>query len=237
MLFKFLKLFGLDVPANMEAAKASLDLRFEHAKDDFTRMAVQAAVIAALLAFAAFAGAMALGVALIALYQWTAEEAGVYAGLGAVGAALIVVASILAIVAAIRSRSFGRVDQRSDATSPAGVTFDTGSVPSVTDAGANESGSVLGFSDSATPAPSKASTSDLVSSMAFFLSKVVKYPRAGNPIVDELIGNLRNTAHGTAEEAIARAADVIRKGDRFHLVIVLSGAAIIGWLLARQSQR
>jgi hypothetical protein len=28
MLFKFLKLFGLDVPAKMEAAKASLDLRF-----------------------------------------------------------------------------------------------------------------------------------------------------------------------------------------------------------------
>ena len=73
--------------------------------------------------------------------------------------------------------------------------------------------------------------------MAFFLSKVVKYPRAGNPIVDELIGNLRDTADGTADEAIARAADVIRKGDRFHLVIVLSGAAIIGWLLARQSQR
>jgi hypothetical protein len=43
-------------------------------------------VIAALLAFAAIAGAMALGVALIALYQWTAEEAGVYAGLGAAGA-------------------------------------------------------------------------------------------------------------------------------------------------------
>ena len=37
MLFKFLKMFGLDVPANMEAAKASLDLRFEHAKDDFTQ--------------------------------------------------------------------------------------------------------------------------------------------------------------------------------------------------------
>jgi hypothetical protein len=100
-------------------------------------MAVQAAVIAALLAFAAIAGAMALGVALIALYQWTAEEAGVYAGLGALGAALIVVASILAIVAAIRSRSFRRIDKRPDATSPAGMTFDTGSVPAVTDAGGN----------------------------------------------------------------------------------------------------
>jgi hypothetical protein len=86
MLFKFLKLFGLDVPAQMEAAKASLDLRLEDAKDGFTRMAVQAAVIAALFAFAAIAGAMALGVALFALYQGTAEEAGVYAGLGAVGA-------------------------------------------------------------------------------------------------------------------------------------------------------
>jgi DNA-binding MurR/RpiR family transcriptional regulator len=73
--------------------------------------------------------------------------------------------------------------------------------------------------------------------MAFFLSKVVKYPRAGNPVVNELIGNLRETAHGTANEAIARAADVIRKGDRIHLVIVLSGAAFIGWLLAHQSQR
>jgi hypothetical protein len=91
MLFKFLKLFGLDVPAMMNSVKAGLDLRFEHAKDGFTRMAVQAAVIAALFVFAAIAGAMAGGVALIALYQWTAEEAGVYAGLGAVGAALIVV--------------------------------------------------------------------------------------------------------------------------------------------------
>jgi hypothetical protein len=78
MLFKFLKLFGLDVPA-----------KIEHAKDDFTRRAVQAAVIAAWLAFPAIAGAMAFGVALIALYRWTAEKAGVYAGLGAVGAALL----------------------------------------------------------------------------------------------------------------------------------------------------
>ena len=67
---------------------------------------MQAVAIAALLVFAAIAGAMFLGVVLIALYQWTAEEAGVYAGVGAVCAALIVVATVLAIAAAIRSRSF-----------------------------------------------------------------------------------------------------------------------------------
>ena len=58
MLLKLLKLFGLDVPAKIELGERGRDVRFEHAKDDFTRMAVQAAV-------------MAVGVALIALYQWT----------------------------------------------------------------------------------------------------------------------------------------------------------------------
>jgi hypothetical protein len=117
------------------------------------------------------------------------------------------------------------------------VTIDTGSVPAVTDAGGNESGSVLDFSDSATPAPSMSSARDFLEPMAFFLSKVVKYQRGENPIVDELIGNLRETPHGTADEAIARASDVIRKGDRIHLVVVLSGAVFLGWLLAHQSQR
>ena len=235
MLFKFLRLFGHDIPAMMDSVKAGLDLRFEHAKDGFTRMAVQVAVIAALLVFAAIAGAMAGWVALLALYQWTAEEAGVYAGLGAVGAALIVVATILAIAAAIRSRSFARIEKQCDPTKA--VTFDTGSVPAAADGDANESGSALHSSAFATPAPSKPSASDLVEPMALFLSKVMKYPRAENPIVDELIGNLRETARGTADEAIARAADVIRKGDRIHLVVVLSGAAFIGWFLAHQSQR
>jgi hypothetical protein len=70
MLLKLLKLFGLDVPAKRESGERGRDVCFEHAKDNFTRMAVQAAVIAE-------------GVALIALYQWTSEDAGLHAGLGA----------------------------------------------------------------------------------------------------------------------------------------------------------
>ena len=237
MLFKLLKLFRLDVSAMMDSVKAGRDLRFEQAKDGFSQMAVQAAVIAALLVFAAIAGAMFLGVALIALYQWTTEEAGVYAGLGAVGAALIVVATVLAIAAAIRSRSFPRIEKRPDVTPTKTVTLDTGGGPAAGNGDANESGSVLHPSAFTTVAPSNASASDLVETMAFFLGKIMKFPRAENRIVDELVGSLRETARGTADEAIARAADVIRKGDRIHLVVVLSGAAFIGWLLAHQSQR
>jgi hypothetical protein len=51
MLLKLLKLFGLDVPAKIESGERGRDVRFEHAKDDFTRMAVQAAVMAVGVAY------------------------------------------------------------------------------------------------------------------------------------------------------------------------------------------
>ena len=73
-------MFGLDVPAKIESGERGRDVRFEHAKDDFTRMAVQAAMITA---FTAIAGVMAVGVALIALYQSISEDAGLHARLGA----------------------------------------------------------------------------------------------------------------------------------------------------------
>ena len=179
MLFNFLKLFELDVPVTMDSVKAGLDLRFEQAKDGFSQMAVQAAVIRTLLVFAAIASAGAFGVALLALYQWTAEEAGVYAGLGAVGAALIVVATVLSITAAIRSRSFTRIEKRSDVTPTKTVTLDTGGGPAAGNRDANESGSAPHSSAFTTVAPLNASASDLVETMAFFLAKVMKFSRVG----------------------------------------------------------
>jgi hypothetical protein len=81
-----------------------------------------------------------------------------------------------------------------------------------------------------------ATGSDLVEPLAFLLSKAVKDPSVGNPVIDELIGNLRATAHGTTDEAISRAANVIRHGDKANLVVVLTGAALIGWLLSHHSR-
>jgi hypothetical protein len=39
MLFKILKVFGLDVPAKIEAAKSSLELRVERATDRIKEVA------------------------------------------------------------------------------------------------------------------------------------------------------------------------------------------------------
>jgi hypothetical protein len=237
MLFNILKRFGLDIPAKIEAVKASFELRVEQATDHVKQVAREAAIIGTLSALAAMTAAMAAGVGLIALYRWTTDAYGPYAALGVVGVILVTATVTLATAAAIKAKS----------PAPNGIR------PARYAAGAVGVAAAPGVGTSADAAPSDAwasetpttpsratpiaSANDLAEPLAFLLSKVAKYPSVGNPLVDELILNLRTTAHGTADEAIDRATNVIRHGDRTNLVVVLTGAAFIGWLLTHHSRQ
>jgi hypothetical protein len=238
ILLKILKLFGLDVPAKIEAVKASLELRLEQATDHVKQVAQEAALIAGFSAIAAATAAMAAGVGLIALYRWTADTYGPYSGLGVVAAVLAVVTIIFATAAIAKGKSLAanRIKLPRHPTGPANVTSDPAASAVDTAAEPVSSRYSSPTPTGATPAAPTASASDLVEPLAFFLSKFIKYPRVDNPAVDELIGNLRATAHSTADEAIARASDVIRHGDRTNLVVVLGGAVLAGWLLTRHSR-
>jgi hypothetical protein len=235
MLLKILKLFGLDVPAKIEAAKASFERRVEQATDHVKQVAQEAAVIAAFSAVAAVTATMAFGVGLIALYRWTADAYGAYAGLGVVGAILVVVTVIFAMAATTRSKSLASHAIRlpRSAASTAGAT----AAPEISTSPAEAPAYAWETPAAATPVSPPVAASDLVEPLALLLSKVVKYPSVGNAVVDELLGNLRATAHGTTDEAIDRAANVIRHGDRANLVVVLTGAAFVGWLLSHHSRQ
>lgn len=240
MLFKVLKLLGLDIPAKIEVLKADLESRVERATDHVKQVAQEAAVIAAFSAFAAIAAAMVVGVGLIALYWWTSNAYGPFAGLGVVGAILVVATIAFAAAAAIKSRSLAahRFTLPRYAADVTGVAADPVSMSEVAAATEPHSGPyAAAYPWAPPPAGPTASASDLVEPLAFLLSKYVKYPSIGNPVVDELIGNLRTTAHGTADEALNRAANVIRDGDRTNLVVVLTGAAFAGWILAHHSRQ
>jgi len=89
MLFKLLKLFGLDVPAKVAAAKSVIEQRAEEVAQYAGQTVQTAAVISALSALAGVLGALAVGVGLYALYRLDADAYGVYAGLGVVGAVLL----------------------------------------------------------------------------------------------------------------------------------------------------
>jgi hypothetical protein len=237
MLFRILKLFGLDVPAQVDAATASVESQLNEATTQAKHIANKAAVVLALYALAIITGAMAVGVGLMALYRWTSQEWGTDAAFGIIGGLLVLVSLVFAALAVIRRKSlpaveialprvdFGRTD----------VSPEFGGAMSAS--GVKPAPAWPAYSYSSTRFASPASASDLVKPLASLLSKVGKYPGAGNPIVDELVENLGGTAAGTADEVLDGAANLVRHGERSQLVIILTGAAFVGWLLARHSQR
>jgi hypothetical protein len=227
MLFKILKLFGLDVPARVAVAKSVIEQRAEEVAQYAGHTVQTAAVIAALSALAGVLGALAVGVGLYALYRLDADSYGVYAGLGVVGGVLVAATLILFLIARAKGQSLSnrRIFKPLRPFAPAA----SSPAPSVTAAGPVP---VLSHaSGEARPEPAR----DLLEPLAFLLAKYVKYPALGHPVLDELVGDLRATARGAADEAAERAANLVRHGDRSQLLVLLGGAVVVGWLLARQN--
>jgi hypothetical protein len=227
MLFKLLKLFGLDVPAQVAAAKSVIEQRAEEVAQYAGQTVQIAAVISALSALAGVLGAMAVGVGLYALYRVDADAYGVYAGLGVVGAVLVAGALILFLIARAKGQSLSR-RRIFKPLSPFPIApYSSASVVASASPAPDYSHSPA----ESRPEPAR----DLLEPLALLLPKYIKYPALGHPVLDQLVGNLQVTARGTADEAVERAANLVRYGDRTQLLALLGSAAFGGWLLARHN--
>jgi hypothetical protein len=91
-------------------------------------------------------------------------------------------------------------------------------------------GSAAAASATASAAPQ---AGDLTEPLAFLLALFAKDPKLGHPALDEFVGKLRAPAGGKADEAVEQALNLIRNGDRTQLLVMLGGAALVGWLLAQ----
>lgn len=238
MLIKILRLFGLDVPAKLEAAKAAIESRVEQATDRVRQVAQEAAVVAALCVGAAIAAALTLCVGLVAVYQWASDAYGTYVGLAVVGAILLSTAIVCAVAAIIRSRSFSanRVGIPNSAGAPAHDAIAVRAGNEVPAAALYPPYSSTSPPRS-TPERPLTAAQDLIEPLAFLLSKYLRYPTIGHPVLDDLVGHLKANAHGTMEETVERAARVVQEGDRKNLFVVLTGAAFIGWLLSHHARQ
>jgi hypothetical protein len=230
MLFKILKLFGLDVRAEVAAVKNQIDQRVEDIAERAKHLALSTALIIALSTFAGLFLTMAIGVGLIALYQTEAATYGVNFALAIVATVLVVATLILIVAAWLLGRSLSNKPSVEFPDS-AHELQDHVTLPIVVPTAPPLRVPVPAAFESE-PADS---AGDFMAPLAFLLAKDVKFPVLGHPVLDEVVGNLRVTARGTAEEAVERAADLVRYGDRGQLYILLGGAAVAGWLLARQS--
>jgi hypothetical protein len=175
-------------------------------------------------AVAAFLFVVAAGVGLFALYRVIAEYYGVYAGLGAVAGLLIAAASVLLLAARTRAQSLSELRFVRQSSSPA--------LPP-----APEKVAAQALPTRVPPETGafSASAADLFEPLAFGLAKYVRFPVLGNPVLDQFVGSLKASAQGTADDAVRRAANLIRHGDRTQLLAMIGGAAAPGWLFARQN--
>jgi len=236
MLFRLLKLFGIDIPGQIEALKLTVAQRVEEATERVKSAAQQAGLIASLYAVAGVALGIAIAMGLVALYVWVASLYGVYAGLGAVGGLLLMVAVILVAIASSKSRAFAASPPGLVAPRPA-LSTQTASAQRVP--GAPEAVAAQVAPESAMPhllPPPRINAADLIEPLTLLLSKYLKFPRLGYPILDEMLSDLRSSANISAQEAVGRAAEVVRKGDRVNLLVVLTGATLAGWFLGRQAR-
>ena len=218
MLFKLLKLFGLDVKAEIAAVKGEITRRVDDVTDRARQLAVGGAVIAALAMFAGLLFVAAIGIGLLALYRFAETAYGAGVALGILAAVLLGTMLILLGIAALVARSL-------KGARPAAV-------------GADAAGATARIAPAAQPAPEAMaaaplmSSGDLVEPLTLVLGLFAKDPKLGHPTLDEFITGLPNGG-GRPDEAVAQALDVIRNGDRTQLAIILGAAVAAGWLLAR----
>jgi len=215
MLFNILKLFGLDVRAEIAGVKDQIEQRIDNIADHAKHVALSTAVIITLSTFAGLFCTMAIGVVLIMLYRAEAATYGVDAALAIVGAVLVAAALILLFVALMVGRSLSR---KRASSAPDDAAKSTPAVRAQAASGSQ---------------PATESAGNLTEPLIFPLALFAKNPKLRHPILDEFAGILRTPAGGKADEAVEQALNLLRNGDRTQLLVLLGAAGLAGWLLAR----
>jgi uncharacterized membrane protein YqjE len=230
MLFKILKLLGIDLPARMAEVRVDMEERFDLAKDSVEQAAQTAAVLALLFFLAGMAVLSAFGVGLIALYSWVSSNYGQFYGFAAIGAILLLIAIVLFASAISKVKSWpGESAGRIAAKKLELAQARTERVAAATEA---LEGPAPPPQSSGAPA-----ASELIEPLVSALSRTIKLPAMGNPAMDEIIARLQSSARGVADETVEGLVRAVQYGDRPQLFAALGGAIFVGWFLGRHGQR
>jgi ABC-type multidrug transport system fused ATPase/permease subunit len=232
MLFRILKLFGIDIPSRMAEVRIDLEERFDLAKDSVQQAAQTAAVLAMLFFLASLAALAAFAVALIALYSWVSSDYGQFYGLAAIGGVLLLIA-IITFATAISEVNSWRDENVRRVTAKR---LELAEARAERIATATEA-----FEARALPLPAQSSgaaaASDLIEPLVWALSKTIELPAMRNPAMDELFARLQSSARGVADETVKGLVRGVQYGDRPQLFAALGGALFVGWFLGHHHHR
>src|SRR5215467_1420354 len=234
MLFKILKLFGIDIPAGMAEVRVDVEERFDLARNSVQHAVQAGAIVAVLFFLASLAALAAVGVGLIALYSWVSSSYGQFYGFATIGGALLVIAIIMFASAISKVKSWP--DENPNHVAAKKQNLAQAHAERVAAATEAFEGPVARQLAPSPPSSGATAASDLIEPLMWALSSAIKLPSMNNPPLDELFAHLQSSARGAAAETVEGLVRVVREGDRPQLLATLGAAVLVGWFLGRQGQ-
>jgi len=220
MLRALLQISGVE--RRLQVLKSGLETKAEglirHGKTVVLRLAVAAglagaAIVVLLLAFIA---------GLVALYLALEPRLGSLGAVGVVGGTLAALAALLALVAyVVVQREGPSADEE-----VAQVRAERADAAAVT----GESAASFHAPFPEPPPPVTPLDADAIFAVT---RRYTRVPRTGVEPIDELLAALVPRAEEASKEALARAANLVRYGDRSTMLTILATAVAAGWVLTR----
>jgi hypothetical protein len=235
MLRSILHITGLE--QKLEAVRDRIEGEAQSLMQQGKAVAIQMAIASALAVGAAILGLMALVAGLIALFFWLEPQVGSIAAMGLIAAGLLVIGVILAVSAAMIGR---KETPRVPAVVANPVATADIAAARVAEAKLDLAGQRplardhigLGDFQSARPV-----TADEVESLFAVTGQFTRLPHTGVESVDNMLRALAPKAEEATREAVARAANLVRYGDRSTVLAILGTALAIGWAMTKVDHR
>jgi hypothetical protein len=224
MLRQLLLITGLE--ERLQAAKRRVEARAEGLIQHSKAVATQVAVASALATIAVVVLLLAVVCGLAALFMWLKPQVGELAATGIVGGLLLALAAILAICAAAIFR------KETPMIAPADIPIQ----PVAPDAGPDVGLAAAPPETFAAP-PRRPVSVDEVDAIFSLAGRYGSMPQTGIEPIDNLVRAVAPKAEEATKEALARAANLVREGDRTTVFTILGAAVAAGWLLTKAHQR
>jgi len=235
MLRSILHITGLE--QKLEAFRDRIEGEAQSLMQQGKAVAIQMAIASALAVGAAILGLMALVAGLIALFFWLEPQVGSIAAMGLIAGGLLLMGVILAVSAAMIGRKeTPRVPAVvANPVATADIAAARMAETKLDLAGHDPlSRDYIGMGDFQ---PARPVTAEEVESLFAVTGQFTRLPHTGIESVDDMLRALAPKAEEATREAVARAANLVRHGDRSTVLAILGTALAIGWAMTKVDQR
>jgi len=216
MLRSILQITGIE--QKLQAIKDRVDGEAQNMWRQSRAVAIQIGLVMAMSTIAVIFSLMAVVAGLASLYFWLAPHVGPAAAMAMIAGGLLVLAGGFVIAAVTASKKVSTVIAENESKM----------VPKTVRAPRP-----LAERTPLVEPPRRPVTASEVDSLFAVAGQFARLPRTGIEPVDNMIRALAPQAEDATREAVARAANLVRHGERTTVLAILGSAVVLGWAITK----